>query len=353
MKRNKRCSPNICPASAQSSTSIDEIAFDTRPFTCTRDDVKKTCSFFQIGKLQTFEIEKDVAISHTNFFVFVKTSQGAWGFKFYPRPMAKSIGLEYALNHFLVAHHFPTPLMRRGMNKHPFIATNNMLATCFAYIKGQQVWQKINQKTVITQINSNLVTFKKHLSSLPQTIPLRKAPLLTNTIHSLIKTAHNIKSFSQQKFIMSLLRKKLKQYQEHKPLYIRRYLHNNASLTNFLVDKTEVYTLDLSHVCEDYHLADLASLVISCLFFNVPQKIITTIEQDYFIQNKLKGQYACVLNTLVTIGLIQEYLKNSRREISPAPANCPKDVHRHYLKHLTERQKIIFSALKNPSSLEF
>ena len=135
-------------------------------------------------------------------------------------------------------------------------------------------------------------------------------------------------------------------YQKYQPLFTRQRQHNNASLTNFLISKKTVIALDLSHIREDYALSDLASLVISCLFFNTPVKTIKIITQDYFARHQTGPEYFPVLNTLVRTGLVTEYLKNIQREISLKPSAYPAALARSYTSQLSKRKRSITAVLK-------
>jgi hypothetical protein len=54
-----------------------------------------------------------------------------------------------------------------------------------------------------------------------------------------------------------------------------------------------------------------------------------------------------VLNALVQIGLIKEYLKNIRRERSVDLSACSADTAKTHLFYLTARQQLIADVLKN------
>jgi len=326
--------------------NIDHLSLDRRKFDLSPDDIKQVCRFFSLGKLQHYEKEKNVSISHSNFFILATTSQGQYALKFYPSGTARTIAVEYSLNRLLIDQDFPTPLMYPGKNNRPFILCNNRLATCFSYIDGIGAWQAISHKNIFNKINTALLVLKNILS-LQKTAasPLKQESLIT-TVNGLINTSRQTTPYDEKKIIDLSLLKACKIYQQNQKLFTRQWLHNNANLTNFILRQNTVYTLDLSHVREDYVFSDLASLVISCLFFGVPINTVKTITQDYFAQHETKENHYIVLNALVTIGLIKEYLKNIQRERSDELSTCPPELSQIYLTQLLKRKKLITTLLK-------
>lgn len=330
---------------------IDNLSLDKRNFDPSQDDIEHICRFFSIGKLQHYEKEKGIAVSHTNFFVFVVTARGQYALKFYPMYAVKMIAIEYAVNRFLIAHHFPTPIMYAGHDGQPSLTSNGRLATCFSYINGQQAWQQIKQRNTLIQINTAMLSLKNILSVTKGRIPFLKQERLATSINTLAKVSRAITPYNQKKIIEAPLRDACRTYQSHQRLFTRQWLHNNASLTNFLIDKETVYTLDLSHVREDYALSDLASLVISCLFLKMPTTTIKTIVKDYVTQHKMESEHLLVLNTLVTIGLIREYLKNVRREKSVDLATYSPNLVRTYRSYLSARKESIAAVLRKMNDI--
>jgi len=325
---------------------IDSLSLDKRNFDPSRGDIEGICRFFAIGMLQHFEKEKNISVSHSNFFVFAATTQGAYALKFYPRNASKIITREYALNRILTHHHFPTPIMNAGLDGQPFVLSNDLLVTCYSYIKGIPVWHDIKHIKTIHQINAALLLLKNILSTSKERIPLQKQERLTTTINGLVQESRSLAPYTHKKIIDASLKDSCRIYQRHQPLFTRQCLHNNAGLTNFLIDQKTVYTLDLSHIKEDYILSDLASLVISCLFFDISKTSIKTIVKDYFKQHKIEPDYIAVLTALIKIGLAREYLKNIRREKSLKPSTYSQDLVRTYISHLSIRKESIIAILK-------
>ena len=314
---------------------------DKRKFDPSRGDIEHICRFFSLGQLQHYEKEKSIIVSHSNFFVFVSTTHGQYALKFYPLDAAKSIAIEYAINRLLINHDFPTPLMRVGVKGKPFSQSNDRLATCYAYINGLPAWQHIKERNTFPKINTAMLFLKNILSTTKGCIPFQKQASLKATINHLAQDSRSLAPYDQKKTIDRSLRDTYRAYQRHQLLFAHQRLHNNTNLTNFLMYKKTVYTLDLSHIREDYILSDLASLVISCLFFNIPAKTTKPIVKNYFTQHKIAPRYSIVLNTLVQIGLIKEYLKNVRREKSVKLPINPPDLVRTYISYLSQRKESI------------
>jgi hypothetical protein len=326
---------------------VDNLSLDKRSFGPSRDDIESICRFFSVGKLQHYEKEKNIIVSHSNFFVFVATTQGQYALKFYPVNAAPTITIEYAINRILTGHQFLTPLMYAGPKAQAFMASNGRLAACYSYIDGLPAWQHIQQRKTIQQINTALFSLKNILSTAKKNIPFPKQESLAAMINRLAQDSCSLAPYDQKETIDASLRDTYQTYQQHHQLlFTRQNLHNNSNLTNFLVSKKTVYTLDLSHIREDYAFSDLASLVISCLFFNIPVKTIKTIVQDHFIQHKIKTKDSPVLNTLVKVGLIKEYLKNIRRERSVGLSTYPPDLVRTYMSHSSARKRSITAILR-------
>ena len=135
-------------------------------------------------------------------------------------------------------------------------------------------------------------------------------------------------------------------YQHHQRLFTRQRLHTNTHIDNFIIHKKTLYTLDLSHIQEDYVLVDLRGVVDSCLFLDMPASRIKTIIKDYFTRHKMGGQYLFVLDTLVKISLIKEYLKIIQREKSVEISTFPHDLVLRYQAHLPQKKGSVITALK-------
>lgn len=330
---------------------VDNLLFDTRKFDPSQNDIENICQFFSIGKLKNYEKEKGINVSHSNFFIFVETSLGQYALKFYPADAAKTITNEYAINRFLINHRFPTPTMYASKNGQPFLMSNGRLATCFAYINGSQAWQGINKQNAIHQINKTMLFLKEVLSLTKGRIPFQKQASFTIMVKALTQESKAIAPFADKKMIDASLREACQSYQNHQQLFTRQWLHNNASLTNFLINKKTVYTLDLSHIWEDYALSDLASLAISSLFLNVPNKTINNIICDYFAQHQIGPKHLPILKSLISIGLIKEYLKNIQREQSIVPSTYSPTLTKKFFLLLTSRKKLIITSLSNLTTI--
>ncbi len=338
-------------SSANLFAGIDNLSLDKRKFDPSLDDIERVCRFFAIGELRHYEKEKGIIVSHSNFLVFVATTHGQYVLKFYPPDATKTITIEYAINHILINQHFSTPIMYAGHGGQPFFASNGRLVTCFSYIDGLPAWQRIKQQNTLCQINAAMLSLKNILSINMGRIPFLKKESLTTTTNTLAQDSRALAPYDQKKMIDATLKEAFRTYRHHRLLFARQRLHNNASLTNFLICKETVYTLDLSHVREDYALCDLASLVISCLFFNIPTTTIKTIVKNYFTQHKIGPGHSPVLNTLVKIGLIREYLKNIQREKSIGLVPYPPDLAHTYMSHLSARKKSITAVLKKMNDI--
>ena len=334
---------------------IDSLSLDTRSFDPSQNDIEHICRFFYLGKLKSYEKEKGITISHSNFFVFVATTHGQFALKFYPADHAKTIATEYAINRFLIGRGFPTPAMCTGRNGYPSFAGNDRLAACFSYIDGVQAWQHIKKRNTIHRINAAMLSLKNNLSTARDHIPFSKQENFTTMANAVSRASRAAASYDQKKMVEASLQDACRAFKDHQPLFKRQWLHNNSTLTNFLIKDETVYTLDLSHIREDYILSDLAALVISCLFLDTPRTVIKNIVDNYFTQHKIKKDLMIVLNVLVKIGLIKEYLKNVQREHSMDFSNDPQgqDVSKAYLFHLKVRKKLITAVLNKMSNANF
>ena len=290
--------------------NIDNVSLDKRTSDCSRHDIKQICRFFCLGKLQHYEKEKGITLSHFNFFVFASTAQGQYALKFYLPDAAQSIATEYALNRILLNHHFLTPMMYAGLHGQPFFPSNNRLVACYSYIDGLQAWQVIKQRNIFSKINAAMLSLKNILSTTHERLTFRKTESLVTTINALARNSRCITPYDQKELIDTFLLDACRTYQHHQQLFTRQRLHSNTHLDNFLIYKKTIYTLDLSHVQEDYVLVDLQEVVISCLFLDISTTRIKTIIKDYFTKHRIGAQYSLVLDALVKIMLIKKYLNN-------------------------------------------
>ncbi len=330
---------------------VDNLSLDKRKFDPSRDDIERICLFFSIGKLRHFENEKGIIVSHSNFFIFVATTHGQYALKFYPPDEAKAIAVEYAINRLLTDHHFLTPLMYAGHGGQPFFASNGRLATCFSFIDGLPAWQHIKLQHTFRQINSAMLSLKNILFANRGRIPFLEQESLMATINTLTKNSHALAPYDQKGTIDTSLLDAYRTCQHHPLSFTRQLLHNNITLTNILISEKNVYILDLSHIRKDYAFCDLASMVISCLFFDIPIKTIKAITKDYFNQHRMEIKHSPALNILVKMGLIREYLKNIQREKSVKLSNLLPDLAPTYIAHLSKRKKSITNLLKKMNDL--
>ncbi len=320
---------------------IDSPLLDTKTLNISREDIEAVCDFFSIGKLRHYEKEKNVTVSHSNFFVFVETDRGQYALKFYSTSTERNIPIEYLINRFLVNNNFPTPAMHASRSRRTFLAVKDRLAACYSFIDGTPLWKHINHPKIIHQLNSTILILKKILSTAPASIPRLKqrnyAEIFSNALHA----SKEFAPYDQKKLIDTCLLDASRNYRHHQRTFTRQWLHNNTTLTNFIFYKETIYILDLSHIWEDYALIDLVTLIISCLYLSIPGKTTEAIIQNYFVQHTLGQEYLPVLNALLKFELAEEYLKYVRREKSVLPAALPQDLVDTYLFHLSERKKSI------------
>lgn len=325
---------------------VDAPSLDIRTFDVSQSDIEAICRFFSLGKLKSYTQEKGTVVSHSNFFVFAKTSRGEYALKFFPSDAAKEISIEYAINRFLVERGLPTPPMHCGRGRKASMPCNGRLAACFSFINGKPAWQQIRRPATVEHINSSIVALKQALAHAPTRIPRIKQENFLETARGLARSSKENSPYDQKTFIDRVLQEACRTYQDHRHLFTRQWQHNNTTLTNFLVKKRTIYTLDLSHIREDYALSDLASLVISCHFLKIPQTVIQNIVRDYFRQHATSSQLLPVLNVLLNIGLIKEYLKTVRREKGLPTVHCPDKLKKIYSFYLQDRKKTILRLLK-------
>ncbi|MCC6758824.1 MAG: phosphotransferase [Candidatus Omnitrophica bacterium] len=325
---------------------VDAPSLDIRTFHVSRSDIEAICVFFSLGKLKNYTQEKGTVVSHSNFFVFAKTSRGEYALKFFPSDAAKEISIEYAINRFLVERGLPTPPMHCGRDRKAYMPCNGRLAACFSFINGKPAWQQIGRTATINKINATILSLKRALAAAPASIPRLKQKNLTATVRELARTSKGNNPYDQKTFIDHVLKEACRTYQDQRHLFTGQWQHNNTTLTNFLVKEKTIYTLDLSHIREDYALSDLASLVISCHFLKIPQTVTKSIVQDYFRQHAASSQLLPVLNVLINIGLIKEYLKAIHRDKRLPTVNCPDKLKKTYSFYLQDRKKTILRLLK-------
>jgi Ser/Thr protein kinase RdoA (MazF antagonist) len=325
---------------------VDAASLDTRIFNVSRTDIETLCRFFALGKVQKFEQEKNTAVSHSNFFVFVKTSKGQFALKFFPGDSDKLIAVEYAINRFLTDEHFPTPAMHIGRNRKPYLPCNGRLATCFNFIDGKPGWENVTLLK-IRQMNATMRALKPILRCAPVNIPRIKQSNFTTTVTALTKTSKSLGYYDDKAVIDGALQQACRIYQQHSSLFTRHWLHNNVTLTNFIFQGETLYTLDLSHIREDYVVSDLAALVISFVLLDIAKDKIPVLIKDHFTQHGLKNEHLIVLDVLLKIGLIKEYLKTLEREQALPVSKHSPQLKNTYQRYIKERKSTIIKLLKN------
>ena len=282
----------------------------------TTDDIQCLCRFFAIGKFQTYKKRKRTPVPHTNPLIFITTTDGDYALKFYSLDLAQTVPVEYAINRVLCAQNFPTPLMHTGSNAVPFITCHGRLATCFSYIDAVEAWQAHQERNIFPRINKTLFSLKNTLAKASGRLPIPKQEKFLTMIKSLANAYQTPDPEGHHGIINAALQDACKSYQQHQRFFTRQWIHNNATLTNFLINTKTVFTLDLSHIQEDYALNDLASLIISALAFKMPLKTIKEIRKDYFIQHRMAEENALPLHTLIKVQLIRKHLDNIQRQQS-------------------------------------
>jgi len=323
----------------------DNILFDLRSFHLSDNDIHLICRFFLIGEPQYFEKEKNIHISHSSFFVFIKTTSGEYALKFYPKNYAEKIIHEYSLTHLLRRFSdLSIPTMYTGKNKKPFYIFRDHIVVAYSYIKGEQAWQHISQKTVFTKLNAMILSLNSLLIKLRGKIVAPKNTHLTARIKTLLKISQSL-SFNQKSFITSLLKKLQQDYQIYAPCFHRRLIHNNLTLSNTLIADNTIYLLDLSHICEDYILSDLSSLICSCLFLDIPPKTIQNIIKNYLSNDIIKSSNV-ILMLLIQIVLIENYLLCLSRIKTTDFSPYPPALVQNYRFHLSNRMHQILQILQ-------
>jgi Ser/Thr protein kinase RdoA (MazF antagonist) len=330
---------------------IANLSSNIKLFDLSRDDIEHICRFFGLGDLRGYEKEKGVTVSHYNAVVFIATTKGQYILKFYPPNSAKSIVAEYILNHILLHHHFLTPTMYAGLRGQPFCPSNNRLVACYAYINAPQAWQAIHQRNTLSKINAALLALKKILSETRVPLPCPKQKSIWGTLTVLRQDTKGLMPCDQKDLIDAYLLAACRTYHHNQQLFTRQRLHTNAHLDNFLIYKGKIYTLDLSHVQEDHILADLRDVVVSCMLIGSPAATIKTVINDYLAQHGLRQELFLVLDTLIKIELIKNYLKNIQYEKSVGLSVYPKALKRAHIPKLSQRKKFIISLLKKMNAL--
>lgn len=327
------------------SAGVDAIALDTRIFTLSQNDIAAVCDAYALGSLLEFEQEKNILVSHSNFFAFAKTTHGSHAFKFYPADAARTIAYEYALNQFLIRRGFVTPQMHCTKKGVAYVPCQDRLAACYDYVNASEAWRLIQKKGTAHRVNLALLSLKSHLTHLPADIACPEHESITTAVQSLAESSKRTVSAQHKKYLLRALKEIYSTYRSRRRYFTRQKLHTNASLTNLLLDDRTVYTLDLSHVEIGYGLSDLASLVISCHFLGIPQRTISSVIDDYKDVHNLKTGSLPVLKTLIDLGLAKELIKTLRREESLGASSQPPALKKTYARLLSKRRRLILKLL--------
>jgi len=332
--------------SADMQAGVDCIRLDTRNWDIAKDDIAEVCRAFRLGNIKRYEKEPNIAVSHSNFFVFLATTRGAYAIKLYPANEEKALTAELILNRLLIKNKFPTPAMHLTIDRSAFLRLNQHRAACFDFINGEPVYRHRLDNETILQINERILQLKEILSRSVLPTRLLQTTSFPGRITSLLQTARQIAPFDGHELIDRSLILAHELFAGNPHLFERKPLHNIISLANLFRYRNKIYILDRSHIKADYELSDLASLVISCLFLSVPRTAIRSLIKKYLMVHKTEQNKSLVLTACLQLGLTQEYLKTVRRYQNISTAAKLSKLDRSYRSRLNQRIKLIRDILK-------
>ncbi len=288
------------------------------------EEIQQICRFFDLGRPLHFE-NKMSGLPHAHGLGLAKTSKGKFVIKCYPAYAAQRISLEYAINRILTQRRFPTPAMHAGPPHRPFCRISHQLFCCYDFIDGDHAWQSIQSRDTFRQINGNLIGIKNTLAPLKGRLPFLRQESLAAKIKDLSQKSKILKTYDHKNLIEGHLKNICRAFESQRRAFARQWLHNCATLTNFLKFKSKIYVIDLEHVREDYVLADLASLVLSCLSVDVKKDVplftIQAVIKDHYAQLRPSEEDLAVVRALFLLGLVKEYLHYIRACRLPGPAS--------------------------------
>lgn len=297
--------------------NLEARCFDTRRICVTLFDLKKICEQFGLGLLDSYQTDRDLPISHSNFIFFLRTSRGPYVLKFHPHQNQKSLFKEFVLSTYLRNHGFATPRMHRTTGGKPFVSFRRYLVTCYDKILGQALYatpldaprlKTINQ--TVQRLNSLLCSFRedKRLNAFLDQEDYRRRLSALNDFLRQYRTREN------RTIVYGPLKKIISDYHAHRDLFLRQPVHTNLSLANLMTYGKQMFVLDLSHIALDYELNDIAGLICSFYACRVPEKTIKFFIEDCrqcfsLEKTKLKTLYHFCLYRLM-----KEYLKLVQKE---------------------------------------
>ncbi len=286
--------------------NVDAKRFDLRRLHCPESEIKGICKAFGLGMLRSFELEKNVRISHSNFLMYAETSIGRYALKFHPRSSANLHRHEYLLHRLLRQKGVCVPRMFSP----PCLSFKRYLITCHEWLDAVPLYGLPVSRIRGLRITEAIQSFNKTLMSLTREGLVLRRQSFIEKVKQLKDASRACKGSAGAN---GLLDDCLKAFRDAPADFSLVPLHADLSVSNILCNDREVFFIDLTHVRHACVQTDMANLLISCFAQEMPSSALGRIlpfgEENVSFPKRWKKALA----VLVRLEAFGEYLKDAHR----------------------------------------
>jgi len=286
--------------------NADTKCFDLRRLHCSESGMKGICKAFGLGVLRSFEPEKNVRISHSNFLMYAETSRGRYALKFHPHGSANLHRHEHLLHRLLRQKDVCVPRMFSP----PCLPFRHYLVTCHEWLDAVPLYRFPVSRMRHLGITEAIQSFNKTLRSLTHEGLVLRRQSFIEKVRQLKDTSKACKGNAGAR---GLLDDCLKAFRDAPADFPLVPLHADLSVSNILCSDRQVFFIDLTHVRHACLQTDMANLLISCFVQEMPSsalgKILPSGEENVSFSRGWKK----ALTVLIRLEAFGEYLKDAHR----------------------------------------
>lgn len=290
------------PAGRPVLINVDAKRFDLRRFHCPGSEIKSICKAFGLGILRSFEPEKNVRISHSNFLVYAETSRGRYALKFHPHSSANLHQHEHLLHRLLRQKGVRVPRMFSP----PCLPFKHYLVTCHEWLDAVPLYGLPVSRIRGLRITEAIQSFSRSLRLLAQEgLALRRRSFAEKVRQ--LKDAS--KAYKGNTCAKGLLDDCFKVFRGAPADFSLVPLHADLSVSNILCNDREVFFIDLTHVRYACFQTDMANLLTSCFAQEMPSSALGRILPS----GEENAPWKKALAVLVRLEAFGEFLKDAHR----------------------------------------
>jgi len=287
---------------------------DIRKFNVSKAEINLLMEEFGFGKAIDYGIETNINHTHSNKLIFATSDKKRkYAFKFYlKRERPLRFYIQFLVISKLISSGFRTNNMYLTKNGKPFYKLNNIYVAAYEMLDATPIsnldFKKLDKKTLLDifftlrkrlDIINDKTNFKKYIIN-----DFKKRYDLKNILKQLPKKDPETQTVKK---ILKKIENNLSKTDNGKLI---RFVHNNISLNNILLKNKTYYIIDFDHLTYDYHISDFASFITNLYINKIDQNEIDNLTLRYLKKTKDSPN---LLTSLVSLGLIKEYIKISGR----------------------------------------